>query len=101
MLSYKVDIGVVGDKLQSLNYEKNVFTNLSTIDIKNVHLDFPKPTNKNRRIKAKGLAKDINKIINWDSLDLPQISIENEEELDEVYKPFELLRQEKSYDICK
>ena len=61
MLSYKVDIGVVGDKLQSLCHEENVFTNLSTIAkyIKNVHPYIPKPTNKNRRINVKGLAEEI------------------------------------------
>ena len=95
MLSYKVDIGVVGDKLQSLCHEENVFTNLFNIDIPNVTITRPSPENKNRRIEVKGLAPEINEIVKFPFYGIPEITIENEEKLEKVLKPFELLQQEK------
>ena len=92
MLSYNVDIGVVGDKLQSLSYEENVFTVLDNINIQNVTIVRPKPTNINRRIKSKGLTDIPNEIVKFSTYNLPKISIENEEKLDEVNEPFELWR---------
>ena len=92
MLSYAVDIGVVGDKLQSLSYEENVFTCLSDISIPNISIIKPKAENKNRRIKVKGLARKINEIIDFSKYGLPEISVENEEELGAVDKPFEILK---------
>tara|TARA_B110000967_G_C18890733_1_gene567178 strand:+ start:227 stop:3712 length:3486 start_codon:yes stop_codon:yes gene_type:complete len=94
MLSYNVDIGVVGDKLQSLSYEENVFTVLDNINIPNVTMVRPKPTNINRRIKSIGLKDIPNEIVKFSTYNLPEISIENEEKLDKVDEQFELLRQE-------
>ena len=92
MLSYNVDIGVVGDKLQSLSYEENVFTVLDNINIQNVTIVRPKPTNINRRIKSIGLKDMPNEIILFSENNVPKISIENEDKLDKVLKPFEFLK---------
>lgn len=90
MLSYNVDIGVVGDKLQSLSYEENVFTVLDNINIQNVTIVRPKPTNINRRIKSMGLKDIPNEIVKFSTYNLPEISIENEEKLKKENEPFEL-----------
>jgi hypothetical protein len=91
MLSYKVDVGVIGDRLQSLDFEDNIFTNLFNINIPNINIIRPKMENENMRIKVKGLASEINKIVHFKSYGVPEIYV-NEKELEEVSEPFELLR---------
>lgn len=93
ILSYAVDIGVVGDKLQSLQHEENILTTLFTIEIPDTQVQSLTPGNRNRRIRVRGLAEEINKVVNFKKFDLPEISIEDEGKLDkkEVKEPLELL----------
>ena len=92
MLNYGVDIGVVGDKLQSLKYEENFFT---VLDDKKDKLDKINITknpqiNINRRIEVNGLYDIINKKLEEEFKEYNLPSIEIERTLEDVdYKPFE------------
>ena len=90
MYCYNVDIGVMGDKLQSLCFEENIFTSIPA-KIQNINIDSPPPKNENRRIQVKGLASRINQVVKFDKFGLPKID-ENDENLDDVDEPFELMR---------
>lgn len=108
MLNYGVDIGVVGDKLQSLKHEENFFTVLD--DKKNelykINITKNPQLNINRRIKVKGLHNIINQKLEkeFEKYNLPAIQV-NTDKLDDVsYEPFEtfssdsLLSNEKDLD---
>jgi len=90
------DIGFVGDKLQSLHYEENIFT-LKTEDFKINQINFidKKPTNINRRIKSQYLAKEINTIVHYNEYNcLPIENTEHDnliefETSDDVFQIFE------------
>lgn len=90
MLSYNVDVGVIGDKLQSLNHEENIFT-IFNIEIPNITITRPIAENNNRRIEVQGLTPEINKVVKYKEHGLNEISTEYEDELDVVENPFELL----------
>ena len=89
MLSYKIDVGIVGDLLQSLKYEENIFTKLSNIHIPNINIIKPPIENNNRRIKVKGLATEINEYVEFKKYSLPEITVD-EEYFPVVDEPFEL-----------
>lgn len=100
MLTYNVDVGAVGDILQSLKYEDNLFTELFSIEIPNINIIRPQHENNNKRIKVKGMSNEINKICEkgFDKYNLPTITVTGndnisiEDTLEEVYKPFEVIR---------
>jgi len=93
MLTYGVDIGVVGDKLQSLKYEENLFTELNNIDCK-FHINFEKttPVNINRRIEVNGMAEEINKKIKYEENGVLAISIPIDKQLESVENPLEVFK---------
>ena len=92
MYLYTVDIGVMGDKGQSLMFEENIFTSIPS-EIPNIHLDRPVPTNENRRVQVKGLTRSFNQVIRFNKMGVPEIDENyNYENLDEVDEPFELMR---------
>ena len=75
-----IDVGMVGDKMQSISYGQNVFTKLNE-DIKSVQegielIDI-KPENINRRIKSKYLAKAINEYVRFEEFE--SLPIQNTE----------------------
>jgi len=72
MMHTGIDIGMAGDKMQSISHEQNLFTKIKE-DIKSIQdqielIDIP-PNNINRRIKSKHLAKVINQIIRFEEFD--------------------------------
>lgn len=81
MLLTKIDVVVVGDKLQSLKFKSNFMR--CTNNITNINVIYEKPININRRIKVKHMAGKINKLINFKKYDIPEISMENEVELED------------------
>lgn len=81
MLETKIDSVIVGDKLQSLEREINFMTYIN--EENNINIVREEPKNINRRIKVKHMAEKINKLVNFAKYDLPEITIENEEELDD------------------
>lgn len=90
MLSTGIDVGIIGDKLQSLQYNINMLTKLDN-NLVNINIIRPSIENNNRRIKVKGLAKEINKYVKFEEYGLPEINA-NEENLEEYIKPFEILK---------
>lgn len=74
MLSTKIDVVVVGDKLQSLEYKKNFMTCIEE-KIPNIDVIIESPINENRRINVNTMSDKINDIIQFDKYDLPKISI--------------------------
>lgn len=82
MLETKIDCVIVGDKLQSLEHEINFMTHINN-DETNITVVREEPKNINRRIKVKHMAEKINKLVNFAKYELPEITIENEEELDD------------------
>jgi hypothetical protein len=81
ILKTKIDSVVVGDKLQSLQYIENFMTHIEN----NSFIDIiqEKPENINRRIKVKHMAEKINKLVNFKKYELPEITIENSEKLED------------------
>ena len=72
-----MDVCIVGDKLQSLQYNENIMTNLENNELPNIKIHHESPENINRRIKVPKLHSEINKIINFDKYNLPEININN------------------------
>lgn len=93
MLLTKIDIVIVGDKLQSLEYAENFMT--YTEKENNINLIYEEPFNINRRIKVTNMAEKINDIVNFDSYKLPKITVE--ENLKNVDNPFEIINQQIIY----
>tara|TARA_Y100000389_G_C17459374_1_gene520528 strand:- start:2 stop:3355 length:3354 start_codon:yes stop_codon:yes gene_type:complete len=81
ILETKIDCVIVGDKLQSLEHEKNFMTSIDGNT--NIKLVREEPKNINRRIKVKHMAEKINQLVHFTKYDLPEITIENSEELDD------------------
>lgn len=89
---YNVDINCVGNKLQSAKFEKNLFTEMLLVDtIEGINIIKPKPVNINRRIQVTGMAEEINKLVSFDKFGLPNITVYNEECLDNVESPLEII----------
>lgn len=74
MLETKMDVVIVGDKLQSLEYKVNCMTCVEN-DIPNINIIREIPENLNRRIKVDGMANNINELINFNKFSLPQIKM--------------------------
>ena len=81
MLTTKIDVVVVGDKLQSLEHEENFMTIKKTPP--NINLVIDDPININRRIKVKHKGKKINELVKYKKYVLLEISLENEEKLED------------------
>lgn len=81
ILKTKIDCIVIGDKLQSLEYEKNFITCIDTDN--NINFIREKPVNINRRIKVKNMGEKINELINFEEYGVPKIDIENNEHLED------------------
>jgi hypothetical protein len=82
ILTTKIDVVVVGDKLQSLEYEKNFMTEIENMNKNgNINVFMNLPTNFNRRIKVKYMADKINNLVNFNKYNLPNISINDNIEL--------------------
>jgi hypothetical protein len=81
ILNTKIDVVIVGDKLQSLKYEHNFMTHIEDNDAIKIIREEPK--NINRRIKVKNMANEINKLVRYKDYDVPEIHIENSEELED------------------
>jgi hypothetical protein len=79
ILSTKIDLVVVGDKLQSLEFADN-FMNCINKDrqLPNIDIEFEPQVNVNRRIKVKHMAGKINSLVNFKKYGVPEISMENE-----------------------
>jgi hypothetical protein len=85
MLSTKIDVVVVGDKLQSLEYETNFMKNIENIENNElIQIIKPPSSNFNRRIKVKYMADKINNLVYFNKYNLPNISISEDIELSDL-----------------
>lgn len=71
-------INVVGDKLQSLEYESNFLTNIVEEGLPNIDIIKEHPINNNRRIKVTNMGNKINELINFKNYNLPRIECDKD-----------------------
>ena len=81
MLTTNCDIHMVGDKLQTLQYEENCMTTIINDEglINTINYIYHEPININRRIKVPGMRQEINRVINFNKYGLPEIYNQEEE----------------------
>lgn len=92
MLLTKIDVVIVGDKLQSLEYVDNFISqSLSETSSKNLTIIKEPPVNVNRRIKVKNMAKVINDIVHFQEYNLDPISTEHDDALDSTEDTLEIV----------
>ena len=70
-------LNVVGDKLQSLEFENNFLTSIIKEGLPNIDVDIKEHTNINKRIKVTNMAEQINKLVNFDKYELPKIDCDD------------------------
>ena len=70
-------INVVGDKLQSLEFENNFLTTIEKEGLPNIDVVIEEAKNKNRRIKVTNMDEEINKLVNFEKYKLPKIKCDN------------------------
>ena len=100
MLQTGIDVQIVGDQLQSLEYQTNFMTEaLVQNDSADILYIKPEKVNLNRRIKRFGMDEPINGVIPFDKYNLPKITIENKESLIVPKTPsFEIIDAPLRYD---
>ena len=82
MLQTGIDVNVVGDVLQSLEYKTNFMTEAtSASNSPDIVYIKSEPINSNRRIKVTGMLETINYLVPFDKYNLPAICIEDEDSL--------------------
>jgi hypothetical protein len=99
MLETNCDIHIVGDKLQSLEYEDNFLTSVINENglIQNINLISHIPININRRIKVNGMREEINNLIDYNKYGLPKIKCDDIN-LQEIKDPtIEIIEMPKIY----
>ena len=70
-------INIVGDKLQSLEFNDNFLTKIISNGLPNINIDVKDSENKNRRIKVNNMDKKINELINFNKYNLPEIECDD------------------------
>ena len=70
-------IHVVGDKLQSLEFENNFLTSIVQEGLPNIDVIIEEPKNINRRIKVTNMSEEINKFVNFEKYKLPKIECDD------------------------
>lgn len=78
MLETKIDVVIVGDKLQSLEYKDNFMTRVEE-QIPNIDIIREPPVNLNRRIMVSGMADEINRLVHFEKYGLPSINVDRKE----------------------
>ena len=72
-----VDVNIVGDKLQSLEYEENFLTCITNEGLPNIDIIRYTSENFNRRIKVTNMSEKINELIDFEKYNLPEIELDN------------------------
>ena len=84
MIETKIDTMIVGDKLQSLKYQKNFITVAEDEVSHDINIVREIPVNINRRIQVTGMAERINSLVHFEEYDLPPVRVYKEEETAEL-----------------
>ena len=96
MLETKMDVMIVGDKLQSLKHAENFISSTETDGLPNIRIVNEKPINVNRRIKIRNMAGKINSLVDFHKYKVPAISMEAENSLeDRATEGLEVMESEK------
>lgn len=99
MLETNCDIHIVGDTLQSLEHEVNFLT--SVVDEKgltaNINVVIHTPININRRIRVKGMRREINGLIDFNKWGVPEIDCSEEPEEEVTEKTIQIIESPKIY----
>ena len=89
MWETKIDVVIVGDKLQSLEYKINFMTCVEDM-IPNINIIGKEvKINENRRIQVEGMAEETNRLIHFSDYQLPEIKPKNQ--LKHENEPLEVL----------
>ena len=89
MWETKIDVVIVGDKLQSLEYKINFMTCVEDM-IPNINIIGKEvKINENRRIQVEGMAEETNRLIHFSDYQLPEIEPKNQ--LKHENEPLEVL----------
>jgi len=83
MLTTKIDVVAVGDKLQSLEHRKNFMT-CTDEETPNIITIRNEPVNINRRIQVQGMSEQINNLVHFDAFSLPKIDFAENQVLKET-----------------
>jgi hypothetical protein len=82
ILQTGIDVNIIGDQLQSLEYKTNFMTEAFVqCDMPSITFIKPEIVNLNRRIKVTGMFEKINELVPFEDYKLPRIDIENKESL--------------------
>lgn len=84
------DVNIVGDKLQTLEYNKNFLTEIVNEKLPNIDIVVEPEKNDNRRIKVKGMHIKINELIEFEKYKLEEINCDKSN-LSESKDPLELI----------
>ena len=90
-------INVVGDKLQSLEFENNFLTSVTKEGLPNIHIDIKNPKNINRRIKVENMASEINNLVYFKKYKLPIIECDDKIIKKNNIKPIKIIDTPKIY----
>lgn len=86
----KIDVVVVGDKLQSLQYVDNFMTSVPDT-LPNIKVIKTPSENINRRIKVKNMSQKINKLVKFNEYDVEPIDISEDYLKEDIENPIEVI----------
>lgn len=84
-------INVVGDKLQSLEFENNFLTSIKKEGLPNINVIIEDPKNINRRIKVTNMAEQINNLVNFEEYELPKIYCDDKIKKENNLNPIKII----------
>jgi len=91
-------INVVGDKLQSLEFNNNFLTSIINEGLPNIIIDLKNHININRRIKVTNMSDKINEIINFNKYNLPIIECDINIEKKINDEPIKIIKSQVIYE---
>ena len=84
-------INVVGDKLQSLEFENNFLTSIQKEGLPNVDVIINEPNNINRRIKVTNMPEEINDLVEFEKYKLPKIECDDKIKKEVNLEPIKII----------
>ena len=88
---------VVGDKLQSLEFESNFLTSIEKEGLPNIDVIIEDPKNINRRITVTNMAENINDLVNFEKYELAKIECDDKVKKQINLEPIKIIDSSISY----
>ena len=86
LIKTKIDIVIIGDKLQSLEHVDNFITMAcASRSTKQVEIVNNPSVNLNHRIKVTNMAQEVNNLVHFEKYELPSIAIFDQSKLENIY----------------